>query len=427
MNSLITSKASAPGASPVIDLTGVAVRYRAAQERIPSIKEYVVRRLRGQVRYRDFWALQDISLQVRAGEILGIIGSNGAGKSTLLKVIARVLKPTRGRVRIRGRVSPLLELGAGFVQELTGRENVYLNSAILGFSKKETETRFDRIVDFAGLRQFIDTPIRNYSTGMVARLGFSVATDVRPEILIVDEILGVGDAEFQTRSFERIQRFQAEGTTILLVSHDLNRVEAMCSHVIWLENGQVVASGSASAVVSQYRQHTTDKETRRLIQAGAVADAQRWGSQKIEITALRITNAQGQPQSIFCTGDPLVLTLEFYAHESVAHPVFGMAIHRSDGTHVTGPNSHQLGLETPITLGAGAVRFTIPYLPLLEGLYFVTVAALNESDTEIFDFHDHAYAFRVVNRGGAVRETYGLMTVRGDWEWIAKQDDLPGG
>ncbi|HIE57379.1 MAG TPA: ABC transporter ATP-binding protein, partial [Anaerolineales bacterium] len=171
--------------------------------------------------------MKNINLQVYPGEVLGIIGSNGAGKSTLLKVIARVLQPTEGRVRIRGRVSPLLELGAGFDAELTGRENIYLNSAILGFSRRNVDQRFDRIVEFSGLQEFIDAPVRTYSTGMGARLGFAVATDVQPEILIVDEILGVGDTSFQKKSFERIQSFQANGSTILLVTHSLQKVREM--------------------------------------------------------------------------------------------------------------------------------------------------------------------------------------------------------
>ena len=231
-------------AAPVVEMSDVAVRYRAAQERIPSFKEYAIRWLRREIRFEEFWALQNISLSIRPGEVLGIIGPNGAGKSTLLKVVARVLRPTRGRVQIRGRISPLLELGAGFDPELTGRENVYLNSAILGYSKQNIDQRFGRIVDFAGLHDFIDAPVRTYSTGMAARLGFAVATDVRPEILIVDEILGVGDAEFQKKSFERIQSFQAEGTTILLVEQNARQALQIADRCYVMETGSMVMSGT---------------------------------------------------------------------------------------------------------------------------------------------------------------------------------------
>ncbi|MDW8356234.1 MAG: ABC transporter ATP-binding protein, partial [Bryobacterales bacterium] len=216
-------------------------------------KEYAIRWLRREIIYHDFWALKDVSLEVRRGEVFGIIGHNGAGKSTLLKVIARVLRPTTGRVRVWGRVAPLLELGAGFDSELTGRENVFLNSAILGFSRRETEARFDRIVEFAGIREFIDMPLRTYSSGMIARLGFAVATDVQPEILIVDEVLAVGDAEFQAKSFERIRQFRANGTTILMVSHNLAAVQSMCARAAWLHHGELRAIGSAEETIRQYQ------------------------------------------------------------------------------------------------------------------------------------------------------------------------------
>jgi ABC-2 type transport system ATP-binding protein len=237
---------------PVISVEGVSVRYRLPKERIPSLKEYVIRRLRRQVSYQDFWALNGVSLEVRRGEVFGIIGPNGAGKSTLLKVVARVLKPTTGRVRVRGRVAPLLELGAGFDSELTGRENVFLNAAILGFSRRQTHERFDDIVDFAGVREFIDMPLRTYSSGMVVRLGFAVATDVQPEVLIIDEVLAVGDAEFQKKSAARIAQFRASGATMLMVSHSLAAVRDMCARAAWLEHGRLRAIGPADEVVRQY-------------------------------------------------------------------------------------------------------------------------------------------------------------------------------
>lgn len=236
-----------------IRLDGVSVCYRVPRERIPSFKEYAIRWLRREISYHDFWALKDVSLEVRRGEVFGIIGHNGAGKSTLLKVIARVLRPTCGRVQVRGRVAPLLELGAGFDSELTGRENVFLNSAILGFSRRDTEARFDRIVEFAGIREFMDMPLRTYSSGMIARLGFAVATDVQPEILIVDEVLAVGDAEFQAKSFARIQEFRASGTTILMVSHNLAAVQSMCARAAWLHHGEVRALGPAEDAIKQYQ------------------------------------------------------------------------------------------------------------------------------------------------------------------------------
>ena len=259
MSSLTVSEPAAPAdpqaavGEPVIQLDGVGVRYRVPHERIPSLKDYAIRWLKRSLSYEELWALRDVSLTIRRGEALGIIGHNGAGKSTLLKLVARVLRPTEGRVRVNGRVAPLLELGAGFDHELTGRENVYLNGTLLGYSEKDIASRFDRIVDFAGLRDFIDMPLRNYSTGMVARLGFAVATDVRPDVLIVDEVLAVGDGEFQAKSRERMEAFRGEGQTILMVSHNLGAVLGMCQRAAWLDHGRLRAAGPAAEVVALYQ------------------------------------------------------------------------------------------------------------------------------------------------------------------------------
>jgi len=237
----------------VIRLDDVSVRYRVPHERIPTIKEYAIRWLRRRIRYQDFWALRSVTLEVRRNEVLGIIGANGAGKSTLLKVVARVLQPTSGRVRLWGRVAPLLELGAGFDPELTGRENILLNGTILGFSHNDIAGRIDRIVEFAGLEEFIDAPLRTYSSGMYARLGFAVATDIRPEILIIDEILSVGDTAFQEKSFDRVRSFLGAGTTVLLVSHSLDQIACLCQRVAWLQHGELVVVGPPDEVIARYR------------------------------------------------------------------------------------------------------------------------------------------------------------------------------
>lgn len=239
-------------ADPIITLEDISIRYRMLGEPIPSLKEYALRWMSRRVVHREFWALRGVTLTLRHGEAVGIIGHNGAGKSTLLKVVSRVLRPTTGRVRVRGRVAALLELGAGFNPELTGRENVFLNSAVLGFSQRDVAARFDRIIEFAGLGQFIDMPLRTYSSGMVARLGFAVATDVQPEVLIVDEVLAVGDAEFQQKSAERLETYRAAGATILLVSHNLSAVTTLCQRAVWLDHGQVRAFGPAAEVVAHY-------------------------------------------------------------------------------------------------------------------------------------------------------------------------------
>lgn len=237
-------------------LEKVGVRYRAPTQRIRSIKEYVIKWIRGRIQHREFWALQDVNLSIWHGEGFGIIGPNGAGKTTLLKLVARVFRPTAGRVLVRGSVAPLLDLGAGFHPELTGRENVFLNGALLGFGRKEMEEKFERIVDFAELWEFIDAPLRTYSSGMAARLGFALATDVHPDILLIDEILAVGDEAFQHKSASRLQEFRNQGLTILLVSHDMRVIEETCQRAAWLDHGQLKACGPAAEVIQAYRHYS---------------------------------------------------------------------------------------------------------------------------------------------------------------------------
>lgn len=240
----------------VIDLAGVSVQYRVPTEQIGTLKEYAIRMLQGRrIEYRAFWALDGIDLDIQRGESLGIIGRNGAGKSTLLKVVAHVLRPTRGRVRVKGNVAPLIELGAGFHPELTGRENVYLNGAMLGFSQAQMKDRFARIVEFAELGTFIDAALRSYSSGMVVRLGFAVATEVDPDVLIVDEVLAVGDESFQEKCRARMADFRAKGTTILFVSHGLDTVRAVCDRAIWIDEGRILSSGPVEQVIDAYRSH----------------------------------------------------------------------------------------------------------------------------------------------------------------------------
>jgi ABC-type polysaccharide/polyol phosphate transport system ATPase subunit len=247
--------------NPSIILDNVSVRYRAPEEVIGTFKEYAIQLLKRNVRFREFKALNNVDLQVFEGEILGIIGRNGAGKSTLLKVISRVLIPTEGRVRIRGHVSPLLELGAGFHPELTGRENIYLNGTLLGHTRREIEAMLPGIIEFAELGAFIDSPLRTYSSGMAARLGFSVATAWKPEILILDEVLSVGDEGFRQKCQMRMKTYRDQGTTILLVTHDSTTVESICSRAVWLDHGQIMAVGSSREIVRMYRNSNKQAET----------------------------------------------------------------------------------------------------------------------------------------------------------------------
>jgi len=238
----------------MIKISHVTVKYRLAKEKPGTMQEYMIRRLKGKrIDYEDFFALKDINLEIHKGESLGIIGHNGAGKSTLLKVIARVLKPTEGEVVVNGKIAPLIELGAGFDMELTGKENIYLNASILGLSRKEINEKFNRIVEFSELDEFIHSPLKSYSSGMVSRLGFSIATEVDPDILIIDEILAVGDEKFRKKCSERILDFRKRGVNILFVSHSMGESRNLCDRILWLDHGRMKMIGKPDNVVAAYQ------------------------------------------------------------------------------------------------------------------------------------------------------------------------------
>jgi ABC-type polysaccharide/polyol phosphate transport system ATPase subunit len=249
---------------PVITLEGLGVRYRMPRNRLRSIKEFLLLALQGQLRFDDFWALEDVNLNIAHSERLGVIGRNGAGKSTLLQVIAGVLTPTTGSADVRGRVAPLLQLGAGFDPELSGRENVYLNGALLGMRRAQIKARFDTIVAFAELADFIDAPLRTYSTGMAARLGFAVATECDPEILLLDEVLSVGDEAFQNKCTERLREFSDHGTTMVIVTHNADFVLRECTRAVWIHDKRVAADGDPTQVVNEYHRflHLADDAAR---------------------------------------------------------------------------------------------------------------------------------------------------------------------
>ena len=236
----------------MIHADNISMRYLMTYDRVKSIKEYLVQTMRGKMKYEEFWALRNVSFDIQKGEVVGIIGKNGAGKSTLLKIISGILKPTSGTVEVHGNIVPMLELGSGFDHDLTGRENVFLNGAILGYSEEFLKARYDEIVEFSELGKFIDVPLRNYSSGMLMRLAFSVATVVDPDVLIVDEILAVGDADFQAKSKARMLELMGGGTTVLFVSHSIDQIREMCDRVIWLEHGQMKMLGETDTVCDQY-------------------------------------------------------------------------------------------------------------------------------------------------------------------------------
>ncbi len=398
-----------------IRFENVSKRFSLHQNRPRSLQELALALFRrgGGDQRAPFWALDGVSLEILPGETVGFIGPNGAGKSTALKLVARILEPTSGEITINGQVRALLELGAGFHPDLTGRDNIFLNGSILGLSRAEVHRKLDQIIAFAEIGQFIDVPVKHYSSGMHIRLGFSIAVHTDPEILLVDEVLAVGDATFQQKCLERIAELRNRGVTIVYVSHALDSVRELCSRAFWLENGKIQTAGSAVAVVRKYELEML----RRAHEAAALQEAEKrdvTASHMVEITRVRMLTAENEEQLAFYPGDPFIVEIEYQAHERVERPVFGVGIHRSDGLHITGPNTKFAGHVIPSIEGAGVIRYRLDRLPLLEGKYSLSVAVHDWADTVMFDYHDQAYPFRVYpNESG---ERYGLLTLDGQWE-----------
>ena len=368
------------------------------------------------------WAVRDVSFAVAPGESLGIIGRNGSGKSSMLKLAARILRPTEGRITVRGRVSALLELGAGFHPDLTGRENIFLNGSLLGLNKERIETAYEEIVEFSELGDFINMPVKHYSSGMYMRLGFSVAVHVTPDILIVDEILAVGDQNFQNKCIERIYDMKRQGVTIIVVSHNLDSVRNICSHLLWMDHGRVRATGPTAEVVGEYLAYTYGSGGRLdSVSSTEPTTFKRWGTGEIEITVVRFLDSDGQERNEFVTGEEMVVEIAYQAHESVYEPEFGLAIYRQDGVQVNGPNNQLGGLSLGMISGAGVVRYRITNLLLLPSLYRVTTAVHDHQLSKAYDFHEQAYTFRVIP--GGAQEMHGLVQLPSRWEWNGAATD----
>lgn len=358
----------------------------------------------------DYWALKNVDFEIEKGESIAFIGPNGTGKSTSLKLIAGILMPTSGQIEIDGRVGALLELGAGFHPDLTGRENIFLNGAILGLNKHDIRQKMDQIIDFSELKRFIDIPVRHYSSGMYMRLGFSIAIHTDPDILLVDEILAVGDASFQQKCVTRIGELQNAGVTIVFVSHSLDFVRDICQRVIWMENGEIIADGSADSVIKRYLHHSFKTGTDQEIHQ----NDRRWGNQKISITKVSILDENGNEQDSFVTGQAIRVIIHYQASERIEQPVFGIAIHNNEGIHITGPNTMFSGYEIPAVYGSGKVVYKIPSLNLLEGVYFFSIAVHHQDGLQMFDYHDRKYKIYVMPDGA---ERYGIISLQGEWSW----------
>ena len=391
-----------------IECHGVWKSYRIYHQRSHTLKEKVLSR---RSRYDDFWALRGVDLEVQSGTTFGIIGANGSGKSTMMKSLARILTPNRGTLTIHGTVSPLLELGTGFHPELTGRENLFLGGSLLGQNRSHIESRFDDIVDFAGIGEFIDAPVKNYSSGMYARLAFALAINVDPEILLVDEVLSVGDESFQMRCYQRIAELRIEGRTIVMVSHNLDTIRSMCSHAVWLEHGKVRLVGPSDEVAAGYLAEVHRDATQHT---GLAPSGTRAGSGEVEITGVSFVDRNGVVAGAFRTSDPLTIRVAYRAKERADGVACGIAVLSAQNlSYLFGHSTKAAGI--PLNLeGEGTIEFTLPSLPLLQGSYVVTVALEASEVHHVYDVHDRRYSFLVFENPDLSLQA-GMVRVEGTW------------
>ena len=397
-----------------IRVEDVSKMFRLSQNRAGFVKEALLRRERTD--FRDFWALKGVSLEIEEGSMHGVIGHNGSGKSTLLRLMANIHRPTSGRIVTSGRISALLELGTGFHPQLSGRENIYLNASILGIGAREIERRIDDIIDFAGIGEFIDSPVRIYSSGMKVRLGFSVAVHVDPEILLLDEVIAVGDERFKRRCFDHVYELRKSGVTIVLVTHSLGQVQSLCDRATWLDGGEVREDGDAIEVARSYLQQVNQAES-DAGDGGTDPDLQargeRRGTGEITVEGLTFVNAHGKVTPYVNSGRPLQVRLRYKVASEVRNPAFGLQFHTDGGTLVTAPNSRRARFEAGTPSGEGEVLYKIPRMHLTPGTYHVTAGIYDENNLHVYDERQREFELRV--QPGDAPDTVGILDFGGEW------------
>ncbi len=420
--------------SNAIEFHNVSKYFRIDRDRPRTFQELFIQLFRRSRRGANiFWALRDVSFTVERGSSVGLIGTNGAGKSTTLKLISRIIQPSSGTIAVRGRVTALLELGAGFHPELSGRDNIYLNGAVMGLTRKEVDDKFDRIVEFAELEDFVDVPLKDYSSGMQARLGFSTAIHFDPEIVLLDEVLSVGDQAFQQKCVDRIRRLRRKKVTMLFVSHSIETVMSTCNKAIWLDHGRLRMAGDAVSVCNAYHEYSLIKAAEAQAQ-DATDDADvtqnghldenpidglnregRLGSGEARITKVEFLDAAGRPGRLTRTHAKLTVRLHYHARRRLEHMLFGIAFfHVQTGARLAGPNNVFGNYVIDEIDGDGYVDYTIHDLPFLPGDYEVDVAIYNESDTHRYDYWSRCARFTVLPGGS--NERYGLIALEGEWK-----------
>ncbi len=391
-----------------IDCHDVWKSYRIYHQRSHTLKEKVLTRRN---KYEEFWALKGIDLQIAAGSTTGIIGANGSGKSTLLKTMARILTPNQGYVDVHGTLASLLELGIGFHPELTGRENVYLSGSLLGRTRRDVAARYDEIVEFAGVEQFMDMAVKNYSTGMYARLAFAVAVSVEPEILLVDEVLSVGDESFQARCVDRMAKFRSEGHTVVIVTHGLDTVRGLCEEAVWIEGGVIREAGSSARVVAAY----FDSVHGGVANEHPSADQDQAGAGAATIGAVTMVDGDGRETNTFETNGTLTVRVECHTDIPLRDIVCCIAVYRSDNfAYVIGRTSHDADFSDRPP-GHHVIEFSVPALPLLPGGYLVSVGLQDLPQKQVYDWHDRRYGFFMMANAALPAGAGGIVHVDGRW------------
>jgi ABC-type polysaccharide/polyol phosphate transport system ATPase subunit len=414
---------------PAVVFDAVGVRFLLDPGRAVSLRRDGLRAVAALCRRRrkeKFWALRDVSLEIRPGEIFGVVGGNGAGKSTLLKVMAGIYPATAGSVRVVGTLAPLIELGAAFNPELTGAENIFLSGSIHRVPRREIRRRFDEIVDFSGIRDFLHVPVKNYSSGMFIRLAFSTIIFFQPDVVLIDEVFSVGDETFQQKSFEKIFSFREHGATIVLVSHDLNLISRIAGRAAVLSRGRLAFVGPAAEAVAHYRNLLLGGEglgtilrERREATPSSPGDSRRWGDGRVEITSVIFTGADGQPRTSFRTGDYFEARLSYVSRlePGAGRPVFGVALSTAYRMLLYGPNTrdaeHNADSGIKSLPARGIVRFIVPSLPFFAGEYLFSASVYDSTLNIAYDHHDQMYRFRVED--GGPRE-FGCVRIESRWE-----------
>ncbi len=414
---------------PVIQISGLSKRYRLGEYSSDTqLREAVMRGMsklfrRERKEVKNIWAVRDVTFEVERGEVLGIVGRNGAGKSTLLKLLSRITAPTSGSIKVAGRIASLLEVGTGFHEELTGRENIYLNGSILGMKRKEIERQIDAIVEFSGISEFVDTPIKRYSSGMRLRLGFAVAAHLSPDILLVDEVLAVGDADFQKKCLDTMDGLRSSGRTVLFVSHNMAAVESLCSRCIWIDAGRIRADGDAREIIGEYMR-TFAKASTGAVDLESIDS--RTGNGEGRFTNIEFRDRAGEITNVIRSGDKLVMRLHYRANKALRDVVIGINIHNEYGALVAASNNWATGDDIPIAeAGEGYADFEIDCLYLLPGRYFISLWLgkwNHQQDVLKNCIHFDVESSDFYGSGRGIDSSFGMMFFPSRWKSCPPQE-----